>query len=49
MVAMDKRIKADKETVDLVKEYIATLLKEQGIRYTQASAIKIALRKVLLK
>lgn len=44
-----KRIRVDQETLDLIKEYAAVLKKENGPDYANYQAIKVALRKVLLK
>ena len=46
---MEKKIKIDLETINMVKEYINVLIQEQGIKYSQGNAVKIALRKVLFK
>ena len=44
---MNEFMRIDKEVKTLVKQYIKVLFKEQGIKYTQAEATKLALRKVL--
>lgn len=46
---MYKHIRADDELIDLVKEYIQVLENESDGKYSQAAALKVALRKVLLK
>lgn len=46
---MNKFMRVDDELVSLVKEYITVLENKRGGRYSQASAVKIALRKVLNK
>lgn len=48
-MAMEKKIRADQEVIDLAKEYAEVLKKEHGTRFSQADAIRVALKKVLLK
>lgn len=46
---LNKSRKTDQEVIDLSKEYSKILQQERGGRYTQNQAIKIALKKVLMK
>lgn len=45
----NKRMRVDQETLDLVREYAEVLKKDTGVPHANYQAVKIALRKVLLK
>lgn len=44
---MYKHMRVDEELLKLVKRYIKILEKDTGAKYSQAAAVKVALKKVL--